>query len=249
MAGNQCPGGRPDGAVSSAHFAYNFLRGCDSKAALTSELRSGVRVIKKFDERTALLVVDAQMGVDVLEHWGGRSGRRNNPQAEANIAQLLQSWRARHYPVFFTLHDSREARSPLKLSLPTGRPKPGLESRPGEVVITKDVNGAFIGTKLEVQLRRAGVQRLLVTGFFTNFCVETTVRHAGNLAFDTYLAHDACATTNRIGLDGTDYDPALVHSVAVASMHGEFCTAIASQDALGLLEADSPGLQRMQGNE
>jgi nicotinamidase-related amidase len=206
-------------------------------------------LITKFDERTALLVIDAQMGVDVLEHWGGRTGRRNNPHAEANIAHLLESWRTRCYPVFFTLHDSREAGSPLRLSLPTGRPKPGLESRPGEVVITKDVNGAFIGTKLELQLRRAGVERLVVSGFFTNFCVETTVRHAGNLAFDTYLAHDACATSNRIGLDGTDYDPELVHNLAVASMHGEFCTAIATQDVLGLLEGDNPSLQRVQGNE
>ena len=120
---------------------------------------------------------------------------------------------------------------------------------PGETVITKDVNSGFIGTNLEIVLRRAGVRRLVVAGFFTNMCVETTTRMAGNIGFDTYLVPDACATTNRVGLDGTDYDPELVHALSVASLHREFCTALSPADALGLLAADAQTLVRNQGNE
>ena len=40
-------------------------------------------------------------------------------------------------------------------------------------------------------------------GFYTNYCIETTVRMAGNLGFDTYLVHDACAAVNTLGYDGT----------------------------------------------
>ena len=61
-----------------------------------------------------------------------------------------------------------------------------------DIVVIKDVNSGFIGTSLELDLRRAGIHRLLVVGFFTNVCIETTVRMAGNMGFDTYLAHDAC---------------------------------------------------------
>lgn len=111
------------------------------------------------------------------------------------------------------------------------------------------MNSGFVGTSLEIQLRRAGVQRLVIAGYFTNFCVETTTRMAGNMGFDCYLVHDACATTNRIGLDGTDYDAEMVHALSVASLHGEFCTAITTADALGLLQADNAGLDRVQGNE
>ncbi|MEO0939699.1 MAG: isochorismatase family protein [Pseudomonadota bacterium] len=39
-----------------------------------------------------------------------------------------------------------------------------------------------------------------MAGYFTNFCVETTTRMAGNMGFDCYLLHDACATANRIDL-------------------------------------------------
>ncbi len=102
----------------------------------------------------------------------------------------------------------------------------GFEPRIDEIVICKDVNSVFIGTDLELRLREHRINRVVIAGFFTNFCVETTTRMAGNQGYDTYLAHDACATCNRIGLDGRDYDPELVHDMAVASMHGEFCTAL-----------------------
>ena len=206
-------------------------------------------MIKQFGRETALLFIDVQVGVDVLTHWGGPTGRRNNPDAETKMLQLLASWRKADLPVAFTRHDSREAASPLKFSLPTGAQKPGFEPVTNEIVVEKDVNSGFIGTDLEIQLRRAKISRLAIVGFFTNFCVETTTRMAGNLGFDTYLVEDCCSTSNRVGPDGVDRDPELVHAMTVANLHGEFCTAIKFADALGLVTADNNRLTRCQGNE
>ena len=206
-------------------------------------------MIGRFADDSALVIVDAQVGVDEVQHWGGPAGRRNNPNAEANCALLLAAFRSRSRAVFFTVQDSLEAKSPLKLSLPGGRLKPGFDPVEGEGVVVKNVNGAFFGTDLEIRLRRVGVRRLVVCGFFTNMCVETTVRTAGNVGFDVYLAADACATTNRCGPDGIDHDPDVVHQLSVASMHGEFCTAVTTQEVLGLLEGDNTDLQRVQGND
>ncbi|MGO1120630.1 isochorismatase family protein [Rhodovibrionaceae bacterium A322] len=206
-------------------------------------------MIPKFEKNTALLLIDVQEGVDVFTHWGGPTGRRNNLAAEENMHKLLAAWRAAGRQVAYTIHDSREEASPLKLSLESGKQKPGFDPEDGDIVVIKDVNSGFIGTSLEIQLRRAGIDRLLVVGFFTNCCVETTVRMSGNLGFDTYLIHDSCATTNRIGLDGTDYDPEVVHDMAVANLHGEFCTALSTDQALGLCREDAADLSRVQGNE
>ena len=206
-------------------------------------------MISQFGDDTCLLLIDVQTGVNVFQHWGGENGRRNNPGAEDNMRALLNAFRTAGRKIAFTRHDSREAASPLKLALPTGAQIEGLEFDESDIVVIKDVNSGFLGTSLEIQLRRAGIQRLLVVGFFTNFCVETTVRMAGNLGFDTYLIEDACATTNRIGPDGVDHDPELVHQMAVATMHGEFCTAISSRDALALCRDDLSNLNRKQGNE
>lgn len=206
-------------------------------------------MIERFGPETGLLLIDTQVGVNVLEHWGGPTGRRNNPDAESLMVSVLDAWRSAGLTVAFTRHNSREAASPLKFGLPTGAQLPGLETQPGEIVVSKDVNSGFVGTSLEIELRRAGVSRLAVVGFFTNMCVETTVRMAGNLGFDTYLLNECCATTNRVGPDGVDHDPEIVHQMTVANLHGEFCTALSTVDALSLLDADRPDLDRNQGNE
>ncbi|MEQ8665148.1 MAG: cysteine hydrolase family protein [Rhodospirillales bacterium] len=206
-------------------------------------------MITKFDSNTALLLIDVQKGVNVFAYWGGPTGRRNNPDAESRMLDLLSAWRSKNLPVMFTMHDSREAKSPLKLSLETGEMIDGFEPRHDESVITKDVNSAFIGTDLELRLREKRCDRLVVAGFFTNFCVETSVRMAGNLGYDTYLVEDACATCNRTGPDGRDHDPEIVHAMAVATMHGEFCTALSTAQALALTENDASDLERVQGNE
>ena len=206
-------------------------------------------MIAQFDDATALLLIDVQKGVDDTDYYGGPTGRANNPQAKDNIRQILATWRDRGGKVAFTRHDSVEEGSPLKLSLESGQQLDGMDILPGDIAVSKSVNSGFIGTSLELDLRRARIQRLCVVGFFTNVCVETTVRMAGNMGFDTYLVHDACSTMNSIGIDGTDYDPDLVHNMAIASLNGEFCTAISTEDALGLIDADAPHLERVQGNE
>lgn len=206
-------------------------------------------MIERYASDSALVVIDPQAGIDDLDHWGGPRGRRNNPDAESRLSALLNCWRSHGFPVFFTKHDSLEAQSPLRSDRPTGAFKEHLVPRPDEVVILKSVNGAFFGTDLELRLRRAGVHRLIVAGFFTNMCVETTVRTSGNLGYDTYLAHDACSTTNRIGPDGVDHDPETVHQLAIASLHGEFCTALTTDQICGLAITSNHELSRVQGNE
>lgn len=69
-------------------------------------------MIRRFDQNTALLVIDAQVGVNSLEHWGGTNARRNNPAAEERIGELLEQWRSTGKPVLYTQHDSREPDSP-----------------------------------------------------------------------------------------------------------------------------------------
>jgi nicotinamidase-related amidase len=125
-------------------------------------------------------------------------------------------------PIIFTQHDSREKASPLRIGLESGEFIDELRPEYDEKVVRKDVNSAFVGTNLELELRRRGISRLVIIGFFTNFFIETTVRMAGNMGFDTYLVHDCCATTNRIGIDGTDYDPELIHSLSVEKFEWRF---------------------------
>ena len=147
-------------------------------------------MIHQFGSETCLLLIDVQVGVDDVIHWGGLTGRRNNPDAEQSMLSLLTAWREMELPVAFTLHDSVEENSPLKLNLPSGSLKPGFIIEDGDICVTKSVNSGFVGTSLDMDLRSINVSRLVVVGFFTNMCVETTVRMAGNMGYDTYLVPD-----------------------------------------------------------
>lgn len=55
---------------------------------------------------------------------------------------------------------------------------PGFEPEPGEIVITKRTFSAFAHTELDFLLRNLGVRTVVVTGTFTNVCVDSTARDA-----------------------------------------------------------------------
>ena len=175
----------------------------------------------------ALLIIDLQKAID-HPSWG----LRNNPQAEKNIAALLQAWRTSHRPIYHVRHDSTEPGSRYRSGQPGNEFKPEARPLPGETVIAKHTNSAFIGTDLEARLRAAGQTVLLIAGVITNNSVEATVRMAGNLGFNTFLVEDACFTFGRKDWAGRFRAADEVHAMSLANLHGEYCTVIRTVDAL-----------------
>ena len=180
---------------------------------------------------SALLVIDVQKGFDA-PGWGPR----NNPGAEGTVARLLERWRSAGWPVVHAQHVSVEDGSALGPGQPGVEIKPEAEPRKGEPLFQKSVNSAFIGTGLEDYLRSEGIESLVMVGLTTNHCVSTTARMAGNLGFRIFVVEDATATFDCRGPDGTVHAAELVHSVSLASLHGEFATVVGSADVLSALE-------------
>ena len=170
---------------------------------------------------TALLIIDVQQGFDD-SIWG----RRNNPDAEANISSLISLWRSENRPIIHIQHCSVEPGSPLGPEQPGCQFKPEATPIEGEPVFKKTVNSAFIGTELESYLKDNGIEHIVIVGLTTDHCVSTTTRMAGNLGFKVLLVSDATATFDRIGPDGREYMAEDIHSVHIASLHGEFCNVI-----------------------
>lgn len=78
-------------------------------------------MIQQFSADTAVLLIDVQKAVHTLSHWGGPTGRMNNPACQDNLIALRDGFAGAGRQVAFTRHDSREAASPLKFALPGGR--------------------------------------------------------------------------------------------------------------------------------
>lgn len=178
-------------------------------------------------ENPALLIIDVQQGFDD-PIWG----KRNNPNAEANIALLLAKWRAHKRPIIHVRHSSVEANSPLRPNTPGWAFKAEAQPLPTEKQFQKTVNSAFIGTDLESYLHAQNITALVIVGLTTDHCVSTTTRMAGNLGFDTTLISDATATFDRAGHDGTHYSAKEIHNIQLASLNGEFCVVRSTADIL-----------------
>jgi nicotinamidase-related amidase len=186
----------------------------------------------------ALLVIDVQEG------FGDPSwGRRNNPQMELRLAELLRAWREHRRPLIHARHMSTSPTSPLRPGQPGNEFTALAAPMPGEAVIEKRVNSCFIGTSLESDLRRAGIGTLVIAGLTTNHCVSTTVRMAGNLGFCVWVVSDATAAFDRVGPDGVSYAAEQIHAMALSDLHGEFATVIDTKTVIATMAASRPAHQ------
>ncbi len=179
--------------------------------------------------KSALLLIDIQKGLKEEAYYGGN---RNNPGAEANARRILDQWRKLNLPLFHVQHSSPNTESPLHASKPGFALQEVVQPRPGEPVLVKNVNSAFIGTNLKEQLDQLEIKTLVIVGLTTNHCVLTTVRMAGNYGYETILIADATATFDRTGINGERYDAETIHQISLASLNDEFATVVDTEDLL-----------------
>ncbi len=177
--------------------------------------------------KTALLVIDVQKGLD-----DPSLGKRNNPDAESNIALLLSEWRKYEWPIIHIRHCSVEPNSPLRPELPGNEFKKEAQPLPGEKHFSKSVNSAFIGTGLEKYLQEHDILSLVIVGLTTDHCISASTRMAADLGFNVTLISDATAAFEREGYDGVLYSADDIHKINLVSLDGEFCIVRSTEDVL-----------------
>lgn len=175
----------------------------------------------------ALIVIDQQKGI-----LDPRLGRRNNPQAEARMLELLAHWRQQGWPVIHVQHLSH---SPTSVFWPA---QSGVEfqeafmPRAGETLIQKRVPDAFCNTGLQAHLQDGGIRQVVVVGVATHNSVEATARTSGNLGFETWVIEDACYTFDKSDFWGEHRSAQTVHAMSLGNLHGEYATVVSSRQVL-----------------
>lgn len=178
-------------------------------------------------DRTALLVVDVQVGME-----DPRWGPRNNPDCEANIARLIAAWREAGRPIVFVRHDSVNPDSPLRPGQPGNALKSIVSGTP-DLLVAKHVNSAFYGEPdLHAWLCERGVTGVAVTGIQTNFCCETTARMAGNLGYDTIFVLDATHTFDLPAYGGGMISAEDVVRMTASNLQDEFADVVITTELL-----------------
>ncbi|KAK7207425.1 Isochorismatase-like protein [Myxozyma melibiosi] len=130
------------------------------------------------------------------------------------LIPLIEDFIARDKPVFFTQHGhviasdtselvrwwgkqgSIEQYSPAWQMMRELEPLSSIHASNIHRLLNKDRYDAFMHTDLELLLREAMVDAVVITGTMTNLCCETTARSAFNRDFYVYFPEDGNATLN-----------------------------------------------------
>ncbi|HEU5227925.1 MAG TPA: cysteine hydrolase family protein [Ktedonobacteraceae bacterium] len=134
---------------------------------------------------TALVVIDAQMGVV------GEAYHRD--EVLENINLLLDRARSNGTPVIYVQHNEL-IEGGLMPGTPLWQIHPAITPHEGEPVVQKESPDSFHQTRFQTELEERGIKRLVITGGQTQYCVDTTVRRAVAQGYDVLLASDAHTT-------------------------------------------------------
>jgi nicotinamidase-related amidase len=174
-------------------------------------------------DRTVLLPIDVQRGFDA-PYWP----RRWNREADTNGLRLIAEWRATARPIIHVRHDSIERGSSLTPGTPGNDFRPGFGPQGDEPLITKSVNSAFIGTDLDLRLKRLGAKHVVAFGISTDQCVSTTIRTGANMGWDMILVPDACDCFDLPDGNGGTIPAEQIHAAHVATLAFEFCRVMST---------------------
>ena len=180
----------------------------------------------------ALIIIDVQKAFLEKDYPGIK---RNNTNAELVCGNILNKWRKNDLNVIHVRHSSTNPESKLHKSKPGFEFNDYVKPKNNEIVLTKNVNSAFIGTGLDEILKNLNINTLVIVGMTTNHCISTTVRMAGNLGYETFLISDSTACYNTKGSDGKEIDCEIIYEASIASLSGEFAEIISSRELFELL--------------
>jgi nicotinamidase-related amidase len=144
-------------------------------------------------------------------------------------AELLARARSAGIPVIHIQHDSG-AGSPYDVRARIGAIHSSVAPREGEPVIVKNFPNSFVQTDLDSRLRGGGASNLLLAGFMTHMCVNSTARGAFNLGYASTVVASATATRALPGSPG-------VAPVAAAALQSASLAAIADLFAVVVPDA------------
>lgn len=146
---------------------------------------------------TALLLIDVQNAI--LSNFESGEKQRQLDEAFNLTVDQLSSLKARasaaEVPVFIVQHDGKAGHR-LEKGTPGWEIHPKVAAVKGDILIHKTTSDSFFETELAKKLSQFSVDRLVVGGFMTQYCVDIAVRKAVFLGYNVTLVADGHLTAN-----------------------------------------------------
>ena len=132
-------------------------------------------------------------------------------------AALLDRARTAGIPVIHIQHDSGPG-SPYDIRADIGAIVDQVAPRGDEPVIVKQFPNSFVQTDLDERLKALGASNLVLAGFMTHMCVNSTARGAFSLGYAPTVVAAATATRTLAGPDGQAVPAAALQAASLAGL-------------------------------
>lgn len=139
---------------------------------------------------SALLIIDVQRAL-----FDAAPRAFEADPVVARIESLARRARRCGVPVVFIQHEAPG--SSLEFGGPGWQLEPGLGAQPDDLYVRKKTCDSFLATNLRAILESQQVSHVVVCGYASEFCVDTTVRRAAALGYSVTLASDAHTTHDK----------------------------------------------------
>lgn len=162
------------------------------------------RELKINIKKTALVVIDLQKGIVSIP-----TEPYTSKVVIENVAKILTEARKNNMQIFLVhvtpsldLKDALHPVSETSFQMLGYNPSwsefvPELNIQPSDFIITKHQWGAFYGTELDLQLRRRGIDTIILCGIATNLGVESTARFAYEFGLNQIFVQDAMSARSK----------------------------------------------------
>lgn len=146
-------------------------------------------------------------------------------QAIVEAKKLLQRAREMQIPVIHIRHDGGEG-SPYDLTTDMGQISDEVAPIEGEIVITKNFPNAFVQTTLDDELKKLGIDNVVLAGFMTHMCVNSTAHGGFNLGYKPTIVASTTATRPLIAAHGKIVPAQQVQDGAIAATRDLYAAVV-----------------------
>jgi nicotinamidase-related amidase len=140
-------------------------------------------------KKSALLIIDVQTGL-----FEGYEIPYNEKELIKTINELISKARASNTPIIFIQHNGDGEDSPLHPNRDGWKIHPELINTTEDIYIQKNHPDSFQDTQLQNQLDSLGVEKIIVAGLQTEYCIDTTCRRAYSMGYEVILIEDGHST-------------------------------------------------------
>lgn len=146
-------------------------------------------------------------------------------------AELLDRARSAGIPVIHIQHSDGPG-SLYDIEGESGAIVASVAPREGEPVVVKQFPNSFVQTDLDDRLKGLGASNLVLAGFMTHMCVNSTARGAFNLGYAPTVVAAATATRTLAGPDSAPVPAAVMQSASLAAMSDLFAVVVPDAQAV-----------------